>query len=168
MILAESIIRQADQAGIELSLKGSKIAVKPISKLSADLRELIRVNRVVVVQYLSCKRTPADLIRLAIQSGVTDHGLQLGEEEVASLVPPSDLRDVSKCEPEELQAWAACLALRAVRYRGKVPTGWDQIANCANCGPVYSFAAGDCLACPWCELKRAGKWFPAPKEGEAK
>ena len=161
---AESIILQADQAGIELFLSGDCIAARPKSKLSADLRELIKTHREEVVRYLSCQWTPADLIRLTIQAGVTDHGLQLGEEEITSLVPPSDLRDVSKCEPQELKAWAACLALRAVRYRGKVPSGWDQVAQCANCGPVYSFAAGDCLACPWCELKRGGKWFPVPRK----
>ncbi len=158
----ESIIRQADQAGIELFLAGDRIAARPKSKLSSDLRELIKTHRLEVVRYLSRQWTAADLIRLTIQAGVTDHGLQLGEEEITSLVPPSDLRDVSKCELEELKAWAACLALRAVRYRGKVPAGWDQVANCAHCGPVYSFAAGDCLACPWCELKRAGKEIPVP------
>jgi len=163
MIEAESIIRRADQAGIALSLEGNKIAVKPISKLSVDLRELIRVHREEVVQYLSCKRTPADLIHLAIQSGVFDQGILLDEKEIAALVPPSDLNDVINCTPEELKAWAAALAMRAVRYRGKIPSGWDQVANCAHCGPVYSFAAGDCLACPWCELKRSGKWFPVPK-----
>ena len=34
----ESIIRQADQAGIELFLAGDKIAARPKSKLSVDLR----------------------------------------------------------------------------------------------------------------------------------
>ena len=120
---AESIIRRADQAGIELSLDGSKIAVKPISKLSADLRELIRAHREEVVQYLSGKKMPADLIRLAIQSGIFDQGFLLDEKEIAALVPPTDWRDVSQCSIEELKAWAAALAMRAVRYRGKVPRG---------------------------------------------
>ena len=156
------IIQRAEQAGIRLSLEGNRIAVRPISKLSIDLRELIQAHKDEVVRYLSYKQAKAVLIRLTIQSGIFDQGYKLEENEIKKLVPPSDWRDVSRCEPEELQAWAACLALRAIRYRGKVPTGWDQIALCANCGPVYSFAAGDCLACPWCELKRAGKWFPVP------
>lgn len=96
------------------------------------------------------------LIQLAIAEA-NIQGLALTEEEVASLIPPSDWRDAEKCTPEELQAWATALALRAIRYRGQVPAGWDQLANCKNCGPVYSFAGGDCLACPWCEMKRAGK-----------
>ena len=104
----------------------------------------------------------AKLVRLAVQSGVFEQGYLLDEKEIAALVPPSDWRDVSHCSIDELKAWAAALAMRAVRYRGKVPRGWNKVANCAHCGPVYSFAAGDCLACPWCELKLAGKWFPVP------
>ena len=106
----------------------------------------------------------AKLVRLAVQSGVFEQGYLLDEKEIAALVPPTDWRDVSHCSVDELKAWAAALAMRAVRYRGKVPHGWDKVANCTHCGPVYSFAAGDFLACPWCELKRAGKWFPVPPQ----
>jgi hypothetical protein len=102
------------------------------------------------------------LINLAIEEGIYEHGLQLTEREIAALVPPSDWRDSEKCTTEELKAWGAALVLRAIRYRGQVPAGWDKIANCENCGPVYSFTPGDCLACPWCELKRAGKYVPVP------
>ena len=49
---AESIIRQADQAGIELFLAGDRIAARPKAKLSTDLRELIKTNRQEVVRYL--------------------------------------------------------------------------------------------------------------------
>ena len=165
---AESIIRQADQAGIELFLAGDRIAARPKSKLSADLRELIKTHREEVVRYLSAKLPQSKLIRLAIQAGIYEHALVLEEKEVAALVPPSDWRDTAKCTIEELQAWAACLALRAVRYRGKVPSGWDKISQCAQCGPVWSDHGLDTLSCGWCELRLAGKWFPAPKQGEAK
>jgi len=104
------------------------------------------------------------LIKLAIEEGIFEHGLQFTEQEVAALVPPSDWRDAEKCTPEELKAWGALLALRAVRNRGIVPDGWDQIAHCAACGPVYALVAGECVYCPWCEMKRAGKWFPQPEE----
>jgi hypothetical protein len=164
MMEAESIVRQADQAGIELSLEGSKIAVKPISKLSADLRELIRLHRKDVIQYLSCKKTPTELIRLAIQSGVFEQGLLLDEKEIAELIPPTNWRDVSSCSIHELKAWAAALAMRAVRYRGQVPRGWDQVVKCTHCGLVYSFAPGECLACPWCENRIRGLPIPRPPE----
>ena len=104
------------------------------------------------------------LVRLAVQSGIFEQGYLLDEKEIAALVPPTDWRDVSCCSIDELKAWAAALAMRAVRNRGKVPRGWDKVANCAHCGPVYSFAAGDCLACPWCELILAGNWFPVPHQ----
>lgn len=100
------------------------------------------------------------LIKLAIEEGIFEHGLQLTEREVSTLVPPSDWRDTEQCTSEELKAWGVALALRAIRYRGQIPTGWDKIAHCQNCGPVYSFAPGECLACPWCELKRAGEYVP--------
>lgn len=159
---AESIIRQADQAGIELFLAGDRIAVRPKSKLGADLRELIKTNRQEVVRYLSAKSPQSRLIRLAIRSGIFDQGIQLEEREITALMPPTDWRDVSNCDLDELKAWAAALAMRAVRYRGKVPAGWDKVAHCAHCGPVHSFHDLDTLSCGWCDMRLAGKWFPQP------
>jgi hypothetical protein len=104
------------------------------------------------------------LIQLAIEEGIYEHALKLEEKEVAALVPPSDWRDTEQCTPEELKAWGMHLALRAIRYRGQVPTGWDQIANCNYCGPVWCRMPGEWDLCPWCEQKRAGKWFPQPEE----
>ena len=106
------------------------------------------------------------LIRLAIQSGIFDQGIQLEEKEITALVPPTDWRDVAGCNIDELKAWAAALAMRAVRYRGKIPSGWDQVALCANCGPVYSFHNLDTLSCGWCDMRMAGKWFPTPNQQE--
>ena len=160
---AVSIIRQADQAGIELFLAGDRIAARPKAKLSTDLRELIKTNRQEVVRYLSAKSTQSKLVNLAIQTGITDQGLELEEKEITAMVPPSDWSEVSNCSPDELKAWAAALAMRAVRYRGKVPHGWDKTANCAHCGPVHSFHDLDTLSCGWCDMRVAGKWFPVPK-----
>ena len=105
-------------------------------------------------------------VETGCRHAIFDQGIQLEEKEITALMPPTDWRDVAGCNLDELKAWAAALAMRAVRYRSKIPTGWDQVALCANCGPVYSFAAGDCLACPWCELKRAGKRFPQPEAAD--
>ena len=165
---AESIIRQAHQAGIELFLAGDKIAARPKSKLSADLRELIKTHRQEVVRYLTAKSPQSKLIRLAIQSGIFDQGIQLEEREIAALILPSDWRDVSNCDLDQLKAWAAAPAMRAVRYRGKVPHGWDKVAHCAHCGPVYSFHDLDTLSCGWCDMRLAGKWFPSPEERESR
>ena len=104
------------------------------------------------------------LIRLAIQSGIFDQGLQLEEREIVVLVPPTDWRDVAGCDLDELKAWAAALAMRAVRYRGKVPRGWDKTSVCRYCGPVYSFHNLDTLSCGWCDMRLAGNPFPQPKE----
>jgi hypothetical protein len=106
------------------------------------------------------------LVRLAIQTGVFNQGVKLEKMEVAALVPPSDWRDVANCTPDELKAWGAALAMRAVRYRGKVPAGWDKVAHCQHCGPVYSFHDQHTLSCGWCEMRLAGKWFPQPETQE--
>ena len=111
--------------------------------------------------HLSPKRR---LIQLAIQSGIFDQGIKLEEKEIAALVPPSDWRDVANCDLDQLKAWAAALAMRAVRYRGKVPRGWDQVAHCRHCGPVYSFHDLDTLFCGWCDMRLAGKWYPHPEK----
>ena len=108
------------------------------------------------------------LVCLAIQSGIFDQGIQLEEKEITALMPPTDWRDVAGCDVDQLKAWAAALAMRAVRYRGKVPRGWDKVAHFAHCGPVYSFHDLDTLSCGWCDMRLAGKWFPAPKEGDSK
>ena len=110
----KSIIRQADQAGVELFLAGDRIGVRPKSKLNAGLRELIKTHRQEVVQYISAISTQSQLMRLAIQSGIFDHSVQLEEQEIATLVPPSDWNDTADCSREELQAWGAALALRQV------------------------------------------------------
>ena len=163
---AESIIHQAHKAGIELFLAGDRIAARPKSKLSADLRELIKTHRQEVVRYLTAKSPQSKLIRLAIQSGIFDQGLKLTEKEIAALVPPTDWRDVAGCDLDELKAWAAALAMRAVRYRGKVPRGWDKVAHCAHCGLVWSEHNLDTLSCGWCDMRLAGKWFPTPNQQE--
>lgn len=107
------------------------------------------------------------LVSSAILSGVFEHGLLLEEKEIAALVPPADWREVTNCSPGELQAWAAALAMRAVRYRGKIPAGWSKVAHCKECGPVYSFHDQDTLSCGWCDMTRAGKPFPRPIENES-
>lgn len=107
--------------------------------------------------------TKIRLIQLAIEEGIYGHGLKLEEREIAALVPPSDWKETEQCTTDELKAWGAALAMRAVRYRGIVPKGWDKVAHCAHCGPVYSFHDLDTLSCGWCELRLAGKWFPQPE-----
>ena len=165
---AESIIRQADQAGIELFLAGDRIAARPKSKLSADLRELIKTHRQEIVRYLSAnshepsRKLMRKLVSLALHEGIFNHGVQFDKKEIVALVPPSDWRDVANCTPEELKAWATALVLRAFRYRGKVPHGWDKVAHCAHCGPVWAEHNQDTLSCAWCDMRLAGKWFQRP------
>jgi len=111
-------------------------------------------------------RPQSRLIRLAIQSGIFDQGIQLEEKEITALVPPTDWRDVAGCDLDELKAWAAALASRAVRYRCKVPRGWDKIAHCVYCGLIWAEHDLKMLSCGWCDMRLAGKWFPTPNQQE--
>ncbi len=160
-----------------LSAKSAQSAKTPFQGNSADIANIAdRVAEKIQASTSSEKkrtellvlddRPQSRLIRLAIQSGIFDQGIQLEEKEIAALVPPTDWRDVSNCDLDELKAWGAALAMRAVRYRGKVPRGWDKVAYCAHCGPVWSEHNLDTLSCGWCDMRLAGKWFPTPEGQE--
>ncbi len=106
------------------------------------------------------------LVSLAIHEGVFDHGIQFNEKEITALMPPTDWRDVANCNLDELKAWAAALAMRAVRYRYKVPRGWDKVAHCAHCGPVWAEHDLKVFSCGWCDMRLAGKRFQRPGDDE--
>jgi hypothetical protein len=157
---AVTVIEQARQVGLRIGIRGDQLGVDPIARLSDELRQHIREQRDTIV--LTVKNIPGRLVHLAIVAGIHEQGYEFTVAEIRRLQDNQDLRDAINCGRAELQAWASALAIRAVRYRGKVPRGWDQVAHCAQCGPVYSFAAGEYLSCAWCDMKRAGKWFPVP------
>ena len=93
---AESIIRQADQAGIELFLAGDRIAARPKSKLSADLRELIKTHREEVIRTLREFSLPS-FCRLVQHYG-TDHGLLLEESEILNELDTDGIADLQPAQ----------------------------------------------------------------------
>jgi hypothetical protein len=161
-MVVRAIIEEVRKAGLRIGLRNSQIAVNPITLLSDNLRAQIRGSSDGIT--LAIKNAPGRLVELAIHAGIHEQGSQFSPSDIRRLADNEDLQDVVNSTGQELQAWASALAIRAVRYRGKVPRGWDQVAHCAQCGPVYSFAAGEYLSCAWCDLQRAGKWFPVPNE----
>jgi hypothetical protein len=61
----------------------------------------------------------------------------------------------------------------ASRWAGKVPKGHTAAIHCAWCGPVYVHASmatvlpvvngwPRSLGCPWCAIRKAGKYIPRP------
>ena len=106
-----------------------------------------------------------NLIQMTINAGI-DHGIVLEVSEVAALIPMQDRKDIARCSAEELQVWAHCLAQRAVLNRGIVPYGWDKVAHCHFCGPVYSYHDLHMCSCEWCHVREAGKPFPRPTDNQ--
>jgi len=95
---------------------------------------------------------------LARHAGI-DNGKMLDDVEILRELDAEGIRELANESREIRIAWATAIALRLIRYQGLVPTGWDKVAHCANCGPVWSY---------WCELRKAGKWFRRPSVGSVK
>ena len=159
---AKAVIQNARQAGLRIAIRGGHLGVDPIARLGDNLRQQIREQRDAIV--LAVKNAPARLVRLAIVAGIHEQSYEFTSAEIRRLQDNQDLQDAINCSRAVLQAWASALAIRATQRRGKVPSGWDKSAICAHCGLVYSFHDLDTLSCGWCELRLAGKWFPAPKD----
>jgi hypothetical protein len=93
-----------------------------------------------------------------------DRGKLLDDVEILRELDVDGIRELGDISSEMRLAWATALAQRLIRQNGLVPAGWNKEALCASCGPVWSFTTIECLACPWCELRTAGKRFPRPKK----
>jgi hypothetical protein len=161
----EIVIHNVHQAGLRIAIRGGHLGVDPIARLDGNLRQHIREQRDAIV--LAVKNVPARLVRLAIVAGIHEQGYEFTSAEIRRLQDNQDLQDAINCSRPELQAWASALAIRATQYRDKVPRGWDKVAHCAHCGPVYSDHDLETFSCGWCDMCLVGKWFPVPQEGEA-
>ena len=114
---AESIIRQADQAGIELFLAGDKIAARPKSKLSADLRELIKTHREEIIRILRGFSLP-NFTRLVQHYGA-DHGALLEDSTIRNELDSQGMADLQATSTLARQSWAESIATRLVLQVGK-------------------------------------------------
>jgi hypothetical protein len=90
------------------------------------------------------------------------NGKLLDNTEILRELDVEGIRELNVVPREVRLAWATAVALRLIRKHSLIPNGWDLVAHCANCGPVWSYAAFECLSCPWCEIRHAGKWIPRP------
>ena len=99
-----------------------------------------------------------------VQHYCADHGLLLDETAILSELDAEGIEELKTASTDVRQSWAESIATRLVQARGIVPKGWDKVANCAHCGPVYSFHDLDTLSCGWCDMRLAGKWFPQPEQ----
>ena len=159
------IFDEVRKSGMRIGLRNNQIAVKPISLLTDNLRTQIRGDSDDIT--LAIKNAPSRLVQLAIHAGIHEQGIQFSPSDIRRLVSNEDLQDVVNCTRKEMQAWALALAIRATQRRGQVPRDWDRTSLCRHCGPVYSFHGLDTLSCGWCDMRLAGKWFPATETGDS-
>jgi len=110
----------------------------------------------------SCKHVLARFCSLVRHAGISN-GKLLDDVEILRELDAEGIRELANASREVRIAWATAVAHRLIRHRGLVPAGWDKIAHCESCGPVYSYYDANCISCPWCELRRAGKWFSRPR-----
>jgi hypothetical protein len=117
----QTILEQTRDADLRLSLVNNKLAIKPASMLTDELRGHLQAHRDAII--LAIKNAPARLVRLAIVAGIHEQGYQFTTAEIRKLRRESDLQDSINCTLPELQAWASALAIAATRQRGKTPAG---------------------------------------------
>jgi len=99
-----------------------------------------------------------------VQHYGADNGLLLEESTILSELDTEGISNLQELSTEARQSWAEAVALRLVRHRGIVPTGWTKTAHCYLCGSGYSYHDLNMLSCEWCDMRSAGKRFPVPDE----
>ena len=156
-----ALIQKVHEAGAEIALAGDKINVRHVSRLPDALRRQLQQNKEKVICTLRGFSLPK-FTRLVQHFGA-DNGVLLDESEILSELDSKGIAELRTAKTAVRHSWAESIAIRLVQARGIVPKGWDKIANCAHCGPVYSFHDLDTLSCGWCDMRLAGKWFPQPE-----
>ena len=97
-----------------------------------------------------------------VQHYGADHGVLLEESVILSELDSEGIADLQAASTTVMQSWAEALAIRLVQVRGIVPKGWDKVAHCQHCGPVWAEHDLPTLSCGWCWMRLAGKRLPQP------
>lgn len=105
--------------------------------------------------------------RAHVEKTMRDRLLALAADEYldAELVHGLGTDDVIACErlPDEtLRAYLWGLERNAGMDAGIVPAEWRAVAHCEGCGPVHLWEPLRVIACPWCRVRKAGKYMPRP------
>jgi hypothetical protein len=83
----------------------------------------------------------------------------------AALVDALDAADVIACDglcDETLRAYLRVLEREEQMARGTIPEGWEAVAHCEACGPVYWHGCERLKACAWCKHRKALRAIPRP------
>ncbi len=94
----------------------------------------------------------------------TCKGLDITVSEVRDALSDDDVADWRNGEltPETLRALARALVDRRLMDHGQPPLGYDQHANCRQCGPIWLWTTGTFDACPWCWNRIGERPIPRP------
>lgn len=153
------IIKAVRSSGADIWTTDMKIIVQPLSVVDEEIRTHIRDNRIGVLAVLNSRLLT--LIDLTIKKAWELYEQQINISEVPGVM--GDKTGLADCSAIELDGWACALALRTVQTRKQIPKGWDQVANCKHCGPVWSQHNLETLSCGWCWMRTEGKPFPQPE-----
>ena len=155
-----ALIQKVQEAGAEIALAGNKITVRHVSRLPDALRHLLQQNKGEVIRTLREFSLP-NFCRLVQHYGA-DSGVLLEESAILSELDTDGIADLQTASTAVRQSWAEALAIRLVQVRGIVPKGWDKVAHCQHCGPVWAEHDLPTLSCGWCWMRLAGKRLPQP------
>ena len=155
-----ALIQKVQEAGAEIALAGNKITVRHVSRLPDALRHLLQQNKGEVIRTLREFSLP-NFCRLVQHYGA-DSGVLLEESAILSELDTDGIADLQAASTATRQSWAESIAIRLVQARGIVPKGWDRVAHCQHCGPVWAEHDLPTLSCGWCWMRLAGKRLPQP------
>jgi hypothetical protein len=164
----ELIIMRAHQRGVKLNEMNRLIEAYPKTRLTPELRKLIRRYRSDVVEYLAKPEPEYNQQRFLelIGQTCTDNAINPTDNEILAELDTDGIEELKTATLETRLSWATAIGLRIIRHHGFVPTGWTKIAHCYFCGPVHSYLNLNMLSCQWCEMREAGKSFPQPSSEE--
>ncbi len=155
---AKDVINEVQQAGATIQIEGKQIAVTPLEKLSRELRDRISNNRDAVFDLL--QNLINDLINMAVGKAWTLYEQRVANTEIIRVLGDTD--GIVDCTRVELDGWACALALRTLQARQQIPKDWLKVANCKQCGPVWSEHNLPTLSCGWCWMRVDGLLYPQP------
>jgi hypothetical protein len=124
------------------------------------LRHQLQKNKAEVLRTLQGFSLP-NFLKLVQHYGA-DNGLLLEESAILNALDPQAITDLESAHTQTRQSWAESIATRLVQAQGIIPSGWDNVAHCVHCGPVWAEHDLEMLSCSWCDLRAAGKWFQRP------
>ena len=103
-----------------------------------------------------------------VRSRGVDEGIYIETGKALAMLRPDSREEIQNgtADLDRRRTLATQIAQRVVQERGNmIPVGWESMVLCEQCGPVWwtTDMAPAVSVCPWCDIRRAGKWFLRPE-----